>query len=136
MVPVSGLVELVLEVGDLERSERFYHGVLGLPVLERWGPPRPAVWLAMGRHARLGLWPSETGGAKALHGGRGGAHVHFALGIQAAHVHSALAELRDVGLDVEGPVVFDEGDSSIYITDPDGNVVELWDADLAAQYGR
>ena len=28
--------ELVLEVQDLERSEAFYAGLLGLPVVERW----------------------------------------------------------------------------------------------------
>lgn len=135
MVPVSGLIELVLEVASLERAEQFYHEALGLPVVERWGPPRPAVWLAMGRHARLGLWPPETGGPRALHGGRGGAHVHFALGVTRANLERALQDLRAKGCDAEGPVHFDEGDASIYVTDPDGNVVELWDADLAAQYG-
>lgn len=135
MVAVDGLIELVLEVADLERAERFYREVLGLPVVERWGPPRAAVWLAMGRHARLGLWPPQTGGAAALHGGRGGAHVHFALGVDAGRLAAALESLRAQGCDVEGPVRFAAGDQAVYVTDPDGHVVELWDADLAARYG-
>lgn len=134
MVAVDGLIELVLEVADLERAEHFYHEVLGLPVVERWSAPRPAVWLAMGRNARLGLWPPQTGGRRALHGGRGGAHVHFALGVASDDLAAALESLRAQGRDVEGPVRFPEGDQALYLTDPDGHVVELWDADLAAQY--
>src|SRR5215212_9997523 len=79
MPPAIGLFEMVLEVLDLASSERFYHDVIGLPVVERWTDDRPAVWLALGREGFLGLWPPETGGVVAIHGGRGGGHVHFAL---------------------------------------------------------
>ena len=49
-VPVSGVSELVLEVVDLEAAERFYAGVLGLPVVERW-PEREAIWVMAGAAA-------------------------------------------------------------------------------------
>src|SRR4051794_41879517 len=68
----SGLFEMTLEVKDLARSERFYRDVIGLPVAARWSDARPAVWLALGREGFLGLWPPESGGALAIHGGRGG----------------------------------------------------------------
>ena len=35
-IPVTGVSELVLEVVDLEAAERFYAGVLGFPVVDRW----------------------------------------------------------------------------------------------------
>jgi catechol 2,3-dioxygenase-like lactoylglutathione lyase family enzyme len=78
MPTVTGLFEMVLEVADLAASERFYRDVIGLPVAERWTDERPAVWLALGREGFLGLWPPKTGGAVAIHGGRGGLHAHFA----------------------------------------------------------
>jgi catechol 2,3-dioxygenase-like lactoylglutathione lyase family enzyme len=42
-IPVTGVSELVLEVADLQASERFYAGVLGLPVVEHWTDPE-AIW--------------------------------------------------------------------------------------------
>lgn len=63
-----GLFEMVLEVADLAAAERFYHDVIGLPVVERWTDERRAVWLALGREGFLGLWPPETGGPVAIHG--------------------------------------------------------------------
>jgi hypothetical protein len=75
MPPAIGLFEMVLEVADLAASERFYHDVIGLPIVERWTDDRRAVWLGLGREGFLGLWPPETGGAVAIHGGRGGRHV-------------------------------------------------------------
>jgi catechol 2,3-dioxygenase-like lactoylglutathione lyase family enzyme len=125
-VEVREIVELVLEVADLAAAERFYVEVLGLPVAERWPPPRPAVWLRAGS-ARIGLWPPETGGARGLFGSRGGAHVHFALGVDPVDLDRRLARLRAMGVAVEGPVRFSGGDRSIYVRDPDGHLVEFWD---------
>lgn len=122
--PTRGLFEMTLEVANLDATERFYHEALGLPVATRWGDDRPAVWLALGREAFLGLWPVETGGAVAIHGGRGGAHVHFALRVP----HGTLGAMRQ-RLAARGHVVeerdFGRGNHAIYLADPDGNVVEL-----------
>ena len=39
-----------------------------------------------------------------------------------------LAErLREAGSEVEGPVTHDGGNRSIYLSDPEGNRLELWD---------
>jgi catechol-2,3-dioxygenase len=35
--------------------------------------------------------------------------------------------LRERGVAVDGPVEHEGGDRSIYFTDPEGNVAELWD---------
>jgi catechol 2,3-dioxygenase-like lactoylglutathione lyase family enzyme len=117
IVQPSGLFEMTLEVSDLAASERFYHDVIGLPVAARWSDERPAVWLALGREGFLGLWPPETGGAAAIHGGRGGQHVGHPV------------ESRDFGA----------GNRAVYLDDPDGNVIELteratlWDGSPATE---
>src|SRR5437868_1745042 len=77
-IPVTGVSELVLEARDLAASERFYHDILGLPVVERWtleDDGREAVWVMAGERTRIGLWPPQIG----LAGGRGGVHVHYAM---------------------------------------------------------
>ena len=122
-----GLHELVLEVADLAAAERFYRETIGLPVITHWTDERKAVWLDLGDGAALGLWPVATGGAAAIHGGRGGSHVHFALRIPQGSLEAVRARLAGLGYDVEG-FDFDDGNRSLYLDDPDGNVVELMDA--------
>jgi catechol 2,3-dioxygenase-like lactoylglutathione lyase family enzyme len=126
-LPVTGVSELVLHVQDLAAAERFYSELLGLPVVERWGDPRAAVWVMAGERTRIGLWGHEGPG---IAGGRGGAHVHFAMHIAPADFDDAVERLRSQGLEVQLEDFGDRGDAA-YVTDPDGNVVELWSWDVA-----
>ncbi len=134
----SGLFEMTLEVKDLARSERFYRDVIGLPVAARWSDARPAVWLALGRESFLGLWPPESGGALAIHSGRGGSHVHFAIRVPNGTLDTVRARLIGMGYAVEDQD-FGGGNRAIYLDDPDGNVVELtertrlWDGTPATE---
>jgi len=129
-IPVGGVSELVLEVLDLAAAERFYAEVLGLPVVERW-PHRDAIWVMAGRQTRIGLWKPQVG----IAGGRGGVHVHYALGIAEADFDAAVARLDDAGFEPEVVVFEDARGRAVYVTDPDGNVVELWTWDVAGHLG-
>ncbi|MGE3797084.1 MAG: VOC family protein [Thermomicrobiales bacterium] len=134
-----GMFEMVLEVGDLAEAEAFYSGALGLRVADRWTGERQAVWLALGREGFLGLWPVETGGEKAIHQGRGGSHVHFAIRVPAGTLDQMQTRLEMMGHEVESGWEFGEGNRAIYLNDPDGNVVEitervtLWDGSAASE---
>jgi catechol 2,3-dioxygenase-like lactoylglutathione lyase family enzyme len=124
---VTGVSELVLEVTDLERAERFYADVLGLPVVERW-QDREAVWLMVGDRTRIGLWTPQVG----LAGGRGGTHVHYAMHVPPERYETAVAALRARSPEVEEHAFPGYDDSrAAYVTDPDGNVVEIWTYDVA-----
>lgn len=123
-IPVTGVNELVLEVEDLERSERFYAEVLGLPVVARW-PDREAIWVMAGERTRIGLWRPQVG----LAGGRGGKHVHFAMHIAEEDYDPAVERLREQGQEVE-EIAFEDAGRSVYVTDPDDHVVELWTWDV------
>jgi catechol 2,3-dioxygenase-like lactoylglutathione lyase family enzyme len=116
--------ELVLEVGDLEASEKFYGEVLGLPVVERW-PDREAIWVMAGERTRIGLWRPQVG----LAGGRGGLHVHFALHIAEDDYGAAVERLREHGQEIQ-EIAFEGAGRAVYVDDPDGNVVELWTWDV------
>jgi catechol 2,3-dioxygenase-like lactoylglutathione lyase family enzyme len=121
---VRGLFEMVLEVADLAAAEQFYRDVIGLPVAARWGDERPAVWLGLGREGFLGLWPPASGGSVAIHGGRGGSHVHFALRLPLGTIDAVKSRLAALGHETEERD-FGRGNRALYLTDPDGNVLEL-----------
>lgn len=123
-IPTLGLFEMVLEVADLERAERFYHEVIGLPIADRWDEERRATFLSLGREGFLGLWPVETGGPNAIHGGRGGEHVHFALLAPPGSLEGFEARIRAAGYETERRE-FGAGNLALYVTDPDGHVLEL-----------
>jgi catechol 2,3-dioxygenase-like lactoylglutathione lyase family enzyme len=137
--PAIGYFEMTLEVADLAAAEAFYAGALGLPVVERWGDDRPAVWLGLGRENFLGLWSVEAGGEKSIHHGRGGEHVHFAIRVPIGTLDQMQARLEALGHEVEDGWEFGPGNRAIYLDDPDGNVVELterttlWDGSAATE---
>ena len=108
----------MLEVADLDAAARFYGEVLGLPELRRSGN---RAWFLIGGRSRIGLWTPQLG----IAGGRGGAHVHYAMHIGEEDYAAAVARLRKHGLDVHEED-FEENGQALYVTDPDGNVVELW----------
>jgi catechol-2,3-dioxygenase len=111
---IDGFCELTLEARDMAGLERFYVERLGLDVLAR---EDDRIWLAAGPDARLGIWaPGEK-----EFGDEGGRHVHFAF----AAKPGTLDELAE-RLDAQ-PVEHEGGDRSLYVEDPEGNVVELWD---------
>ena len=116
----DGFAELTLQVRDLAGLERFYVDVLGLEVLDRQAD---RVWLAAGSHARLGLWlPGEK-----EFGDQGGAHVHYAFSAAPGRLDELTGRLRAANVEHRGPQEHPGGDRSLYVEDPEGNVVEVWD---------
>lgn len=118
---IEGFCELTLEARDIARLESFYGDVLGLEVLAR---EYDRVWLAAGPAARLGIW---SPGPKEF-GDEGGRHVHFAFATDPDTLDTLAERVRAAGAPrVEGPHEHEGGDRSLYVEDPEGNVVELWD---------
>jgi catechol-2,3-dioxygenase len=116
---VSGFAELTLEATDLDAMVGFYETMLGL---ERLSEDGDRVWLAAGPSARLGLWcPGQK-----EHGDEGGRHVHFAFAAEAGTLSGLAERLRADGREVE-VTEHEGGDCSLYLEDPEGNVIELWD---------
>jgi catechol 2,3-dioxygenase-like lactoylglutathione lyase family enzyme len=119
---IQAVDHLVLVVDDVDRSVAWYRDVLGLEVL------RYDLWKA-GKVLFPSVRINETAIIDILAGGRGagrGNVDHFCLVVDEVD----LAGLRDSGrFDVvEGPVTRwgARGDGqSLYVRDPDGNVVEL-----------
>jgi hypothetical protein len=113
-------------VRDLARSEGFYSGVLGLPVVRRWedqaGRPR-SVWLGLGEGAFLAveLAPEDLRGSSAGAKADGAPGWHcVAIAIGRAEREAFRERLRAAGSPVERESAF-----TLYARDPDGALVAL-----------
>jgi catechol 2,3-dioxygenase len=113
-----------LKVADLERSLKFYSDVLGFEVTQRMGS-RAAFLSAGGYHHHIGLntWES-AGGLPPAPGTTGLYHVAILYPTR-AQLADALRRLVAADIKLEG--ASDHGVSeAIYLSDPDGNGVELY----------
>jgi catechol 2,3-dioxygenase len=115
-----------LKVADLERSIRFYCGVLGFQITQRYGSEAAFV-SAGGYHHHIGLntWESK-GGLPPNQGTTGLYHVAILYPSRKA-LADALRRLRENGNQLDG--ASDHGVSeALYLHDPDDNGIELyWD---------
>ncbi|MFW5938697.1 MAG: VOC family protein [Halanaeroarchaeum sp.] len=108
---LTGIFEVVLEVEDLERSERFYTD-LGFSVVDR-GADRPRVRLS--GPVDLELWEPQRGLADA----RGGVHVDLGFDGRGDDLPEGVADLALVVEDVE---------TGTRLRDPDGHAVTIREA--------
>jgi glyoxylase I family protein len=124
-IHVAGLDHLVLRVADLDRAIRFYEDVLGCHVERRLDEPK-LVQLRAGA-SMIDLVPG--GGASRSEEAAAARNLdHFAVRISAFDFPALAAHLRRHGVavgDVRRRYGAEGYGSSLYITDPDGNVVEL-----------
>jgi len=115
-----------LKVADLERALKFYCGVLGFELQQRFGSQ--AAFVSAGdyhHHIGLNTWESE-GGPPPPPGTTGLYHVAILYPTR-AELADALRRVLAAGIEIDGAA--DHGVSeAIYLRDPDGNGVELyWD---------
>ena len=126
MIQIDGLAEVVLNVRDADRAVAFYQDLLGLELISPAGQPGPIFFRAGQATDRvpslvvLAPLPADSGGfnpPRTLH--------HLALTVPAAAFEEARVSLTDAGHDVRDgkhPLL---AVRTMYVTDPDGNEVEL-----------
>ncbi len=134
---VQALGHVVLKVQDLERSEGFYAGVLGMRVISRIpDPPMTFFRFATSENhhdfALMELSPHARSSPD--QNAIGLAHVAFKIGRSAEELRQA----RSV-FDASGTKVLYEADrafaKSVHVLDPDGNEVELYIESLGSSEG-
>jgi catechol 2,3-dioxygenase len=124
--PGVDLGHVHLKVADIDRSLEFYCGVLGFELQQRIGDEAAFV-SAGGYHHHIGLntWQSK-GGSPPPPGTTGLFHVAIRYPTRRA-LADAVRRLAEAGVPIGG--ASDHGVSeAIYLSDPDGNGLELyWD---------
>lgn len=122
--PATRIGHIHLKVADLDRSIAFYSGVLGFEVQQRFGPGA-AFLSAGGYHHHIGLNTWESLGATPPPAGHTGLYHTAFLYPSRVELADALRRVAAAGLKLDGAA--DHGVSeALYLTDPDGNGVELY----------
>ena len=122
----SGFHHLAIQVRDLPAAERFYCGLLGLPVMKRWPWPdgRPgerSIWVALGAEGSFLALEATEGWREpqAFRDSRPGLHL-IALRIERAQREAWQRKLAGQGVPLVHATRF-----TLYFLDPEGNRVGL-----------
>ena len=95
---IESLGHVVIKVRDVERSEAFYNGVLGLPVVAR-STQAPMTFFSLGDHHDFAILAvgddAESPGGKAV----GLAHVAFKIGTTLDELKDAKQHLDERGIE-------------------------------------
>lgn len=132
--PGTRIGHVHLKVADLDRALGFYSDLLGFTLMQRYGT-QAAFLSAGGYHHHIGLntWQSK-GGTPPAPGHTGLFHTAF-LYPDRASLATVLKRLVEANYPLDG--ASDHGVSeAIYITDPDGNGVELYRDRPEAEWPR
>ena len=122
---IKDLGHVVLKVKDLQRSEEFYNGVLGLPTCARLDQDGfKLTFFSLGNHHDFAIM-EVSGGDNGQDENRVGLHhVAFKIGTTLDDLREAKTMLDSAGVHAEP---FDhEVTKSLYLEDPDGNGIELY----------
>jgi lactoylglutathione lyase len=119
-IQLRELNHVMIRVTDLERSVAFYRDVLELRPLPRPAFPFPGAWFALGQQElHLVADPAPPPGTRG--------HHHFAVWVE--DHPAAVRELRGKGWPhLRGPNLRPDGVAQLFVTDPDGYIIELMSA--------
>lgn len=122
---IKALGHVVLRVKDRARAEKFYNGLLGLPICARFdeGGMRMAFF-TLGNHHDFAVMEVSGAGSGQGESAVGLDHVAFNIGKTLDELREAKARLEAAGI-TPNPVDH-EVTKSLYFKDPDGNGVELY----------
>lgn len=125
MPSVSGILESLLIVGDLERSARFYRDIFGFETIGH--DPDHLMALNVAEHQVLLL--AKKGSSKPMVGGalpprrEGSLHVAFSVGTDELKSWSKWLEENSIPITLKK--TWERGGQSLYFEDPDRHLVEL-----------
>ena len=122
---INALGHVVLRVSDLARAEAFYQGVLGLPLCAHFDENGlKMAFYTLGNHHDFAVMEVAGDGKNRGESEVGLDHVAFSIGTSMDELREAHRYLTEQGI-TTNPVDH-EVTKSLYLSDPDGNGIELY----------
>ena len=122
---IKSLGHVVLRVTDRERAERFYNGVLGLPLCARFDEGgMKMAFFTLGNHHDFAVMEVTGEGSSHSETAVGLHHVAFNIGTTLDELRKAKAKQDAAGI-ATTPIDHDVT-KSLYFADPDGNGIEVY----------
>ncbi|MGP6087424.1 VOC family protein [Antarctobacter jejuensis] len=130
---LSGVLEAAIYVDDLDSTEAFYSGILGLDriirvdgrhVFFRCGSTVVLAFIAEATE----LPPGKDALPVPTHGARGPGHLCFS--VPGRDLDALVTQLTGAGIEIESDFHWPHGPRSVYVRDPAGNSVEFADPTL------
>ena len=122
---ITELNHVAIHVADVEKSCRFYEQVLGLSRIPRPDFDFPGAWFRLGAGQELHLIGGREENFPSASRGN-----HYALMV--ASMADAEERLKNQDVTFSGPRARPDGAMQIYLSDPDGHVIELCTAPPAS----
>ena len=124
---ITGILETVLYVADIERAERFYRDVMALKAIGK--DPGRHAFFRVGCGVLLLFRAERTRRSASVppHGAEGEIHVCFTTAPE--EFETWKARIREHRIAIEKETEW-SGGRSFYFRDPDGNLLELANADI------
>lgn len=123
--PIKGLGEIALQVNDLDVMQAFYEQTVGLSLLRRFEESAFfAIAEGVGGHTQVLALFDRTAGRAVPLGYRRPPLDHIAFAIELDDYDAELQRLRSLGAEVSTTTHAWTQWRSIYVTDPEGNIVE------------
>ena len=121
---LDGVHHIGVNVVNIERAEKFYTGVLGFRVAERYEEEIRHLMLDTGS-ATLHLFESPNLHMKnAIECLSDQGYAHIAFGTSRDTFPKIIEELKNKNVVFRGPLILGKGES-VHFTDPDGNHLEI-----------
>ena len=117
---IKKINHVTLHVKDVAASCRFYGEVLGLRQLPRPDFDIPGAWFSLGNQ-QLHLIGGRAAPVQSSNRGN-----HFCVDVEGFDAY--VGRLRDHDVQMVGPKLRPDGGRVVFAPDPDGHVIELFDA--------
>jgi len=122
---IQSLGHVVLRVRNRDDAERFYAGVLGLPLCARFDEDgMKMAFFSLGNHHDFAVMEATGEGGSHRESTAGLHHVAFKIGTTMDELRDAKATLDAAG--IATTPVDHEVTKSLYFQDPDGNGIEVY----------
>lgn len=120
---IKSIKETCIYVSDLEKARKFYHGLLGLPVIGEVAGKH--IFFRAGSSVLLCFNPGDSRMKSSPPAHYASGKLHFAFEVPAGAYEGTKADLISKGIQITDEVTWKSGKKSFYFEDSAGNVLEV-----------